>query len=164
MATAKSVPPELSLPRYSLHARAAEGRVDAPRRKNDRSEPGPATCLPKRAHKHQCHSVFLGRIARRWRPAKSSWSEMAGPGTLCGAENVTSESGCSEGFQWINRSLQVGTNGSSMKKIFLTGASSGIGRAIAEMLVVHGHEVWGTSRNLERIRKVPGLHPIRLDL
>ena len=51
-----------------------------------------------------------------------------------------------------------------MKKIFLTGASSGIGRAIAEMLVGQGHEVWGTSRNLERIPKMPRLHPIRLDL
>src|SRR2546430_3374916 len=51
-----------------------------------------------------------------------------------------------------------------MKKIFLTGASSGIGRAIAEMLVGQGHEVWGTSRNLERIPKMPRLHPVRLDL
>ena len=51
-----------------------------------------------------------------------------------------------------------------MKRVFLTGASSGIGLAIAKSLVEHGHEVWGTSRNLERIPKVPGLHPIRLDL
>jgi NAD(P)-dependent dehydrogenase (short-subunit alcohol dehydrogenase family) len=33
-----------------------------------------------------------------------------------------------------------------MKKILVTGASSGIGRAIAELLVAQGHEVWGTSR------------------
>ena len=51
-----------------------------------------------------------------------------------------------------------------MKKVFLTGASSGIGLAIAQSLVAHGHEVWGTSRNLERIPKMPRLHPIRLDL
>jgi len=51
-----------------------------------------------------------------------------------------------------------------MKKIFLTGASSGIGRAIAEMLVGQGHEVWGTSRNLERIPKMPRLYPVHLDL
>jgi short-subunit dehydrogenase len=51
-----------------------------------------------------------------------------------------------------------------MKRVFLTGASSGIGLAIAKALVEHGHEVWGTSRNLERIPKLPRLHPIRLDL
>src|SRR4029077_1684602 len=51
-----------------------------------------------------------------------------------------------------------------VKRVFLTGASSGIGLAIAKLLVAEGHEVWGTSRNLERIPRVPGLHPIRLDL
>ena len=51
-----------------------------------------------------------------------------------------------------------------MKKIFLTGASSGIGLAIAKLLVAQGHEIWGTSRNLERIPKMPRWHPVRLDL
>ena len=51
-----------------------------------------------------------------------------------------------------------------MKRVFLTGASSGIGLAIAKLLVAQGHEVWGTSRNLERIPKMPRLHAIRLDL
>src|SRR6476659_1813063 len=51
-----------------------------------------------------------------------------------------------------------------MRRVFLTGASSGIGLAIAKLLVAEGHEVWGTSRNLERLPKMPRLHPIRLDL
>jgi short-subunit dehydrogenase len=51
-----------------------------------------------------------------------------------------------------------------VKRVFLTGASSGIGLAIAKLLVAEGHEVWGTSRDLERIPKLPRLHAIRLDL
>jgi len=51
-----------------------------------------------------------------------------------------------------------------VKRVFLTGASSGIGLAIAKLLVAEGHEVWGTSRNLERIPKMPRWHPVRLDL
>jgi short-subunit dehydrogenase len=51
-----------------------------------------------------------------------------------------------------------------MKRIFLTGASAGIGLAIGKALLGHGHEVWGTSRTIDRLAHVPGLHPIRLDL
>src|SRR3989454_5673227 len=51
-----------------------------------------------------------------------------------------------------------------VKRVFLTGASSGIGLAIAKLLVAEGHEVWSTSRNLERIPKMPRCHPVRLDL
>ena len=51
-----------------------------------------------------------------------------------------------------------------MKSVFLTGASSGIGLAIAKALVAQGREVWGTSRNLERIPKLPRLHAVHLDL
>ena len=51
-----------------------------------------------------------------------------------------------------------------MKNVFLTGASSGIGLAIAKLLVAEGHEVWGTSRNLQRIPATPRLHPVDLDL
>lgn len=52
----------------------------------------------------------------------------------------------------------------AMKRVFLTGASSGIGRAIASALLARGDEVWGTSRTLERLPKVPQFHPVRLDL
>jgi NAD(P)-dependent dehydrogenase (short-subunit alcohol dehydrogenase family) len=51
-----------------------------------------------------------------------------------------------------------------MKKILLTGASSGIGLAAARVLLAHGHEVWGTSRNLERVPTMPRLRPVGLDL
>src|SRR5712691_2878595 len=49
-------------------------------------------------------------------------------------------------------------------KIFLTGSSSGIGLAIANALTARGDEVWGTSRNIERISPSPRLHPVALDL
>jgi short-subunit dehydrogenase len=51
-----------------------------------------------------------------------------------------------------------------MKRVFLTGASSGIGRAIAHALLARGDEVWGTSRNPERIPKMPRLYPVHLNL
>jgi NAD(P)-dependent dehydrogenase (short-subunit alcohol dehydrogenase family) len=49
-------------------------------------------------------------------------------------------------------------------KIFLTGASSGIGLAIARMLTAGDHEVWGTSREPTRIPQLARLHPVLLDL
>jgi len=51
-----------------------------------------------------------------------------------------------------------------MKKVFLSGASSGIGLAIAQSLIARGDEVWGTSRNLIRLEQMPRLRPVRLDL
>jgi NAD(P)-dependent dehydrogenase (short-subunit alcohol dehydrogenase family) len=51
-----------------------------------------------------------------------------------------------------------------MKKVFLTGASSGIGLAIAQALIARGDEVWGTSRNLIHLENLRGVHPVRLDL
>src|ERR1700738_1147735 len=56
------------------------------------------------------------------------------------------------------------TIANTMKKVFLTGASSGIGRAIAKSLTGRGDEVWGTSRDLVRLQPVTGLRPILLDL
>ena len=51
-----------------------------------------------------------------------------------------------------------------MKRIFLTGASSGIGRAIAEKLSAGGHEIWGTARQADRVPALSGMHPVALDL
>jgi short-subunit dehydrogenase len=51
-----------------------------------------------------------------------------------------------------------------MKRVLLTGASSGIGLAIARSLVARGHEVWGTSRDPSRLQQSSRLHPVRLDL
>lgn len=51
-----------------------------------------------------------------------------------------------------------------VKKIFLTGASSGIGKAIAKAATEKGHEVWGTSRDTSRVPNLRRLHCVQLDL
>jgi NAD(P)-dependent dehydrogenase (short-subunit alcohol dehydrogenase family) len=51
-----------------------------------------------------------------------------------------------------------------LKRIFLTGASSGIGRATAELLAARGYEIWGTSRDPERVPASSLIHPVSLDL
>ncbi len=51
-----------------------------------------------------------------------------------------------------------------MKRVFITGVSSGIGLATAKLLAGRGDEVWGTSRDVARIPQLPRLHPVRLDL
>lgn len=52
----------------------------------------------------------------------------------------------------------------NVKKIFLTGASAGIGLATARALVQGGNEVWGTSRDLSRLPQLANFHPLRLDM
>ena len=50
------------------------------------------------------------------------------------------------------------------KRVFLTGASAGIGLATARVLAVAGCEVWGTSRDVARLPgDLPGFHPVALD-
>ena len=51
-----------------------------------------------------------------------------------------------------------------MKRVFLTGASSGIGKAIAKAATEKGHEVWGTSRDISWLPSLPRLHCVQLDL
>src|ERR1700676_484541 len=51
-----------------------------------------------------------------------------------------------------------------MKRVFITGASAGIGLATAKLLAERGDEVWGTSRDVARIPQLPRLHAVRLDL
>ena len=50
------------------------------------------------------------------------------------------------------------------KRVFLTGASAGIGRAIAHRLTESGHRVWGTSRDLARLPSHDNFYPLELDL
>jgi NAD(P)-dependent dehydrogenase (short-subunit alcohol dehydrogenase family) len=52
----------------------------------------------------------------------------------------------------------------SGKNIFLTGASSGIGRAVADLLTQNGHQVWGTSRALDRLAPRTNFHPLQMRL
>jgi NAD(P)-dependent dehydrogenase (short-subunit alcohol dehydrogenase family) len=58
----------------------------------------------------------------------------------------------------------LATSGGAMKRIFLTGASSGIGLATAQALLARGDEVWGTSRNAKALLVHQRFHPVRLDL
>src|SRR5690348_15925366 len=47
---------------------------------------------------------------------------------------------------------------------FVTGASTGLGRAFTRMLLDEGIEVWGTSRDPSRLPVNEGFHPVGLEL
>jgi NAD(P)-dependent dehydrogenase (short-subunit alcohol dehydrogenase family) len=51
-----------------------------------------------------------------------------------------------------------------MKRVLVTGASSGIGLATTHALLGRGYEVWGTSRDPARLPRLERFHPVRLDL
>lgn len=53
---------------------------------------------------------------------------------------------------------------SDTRRVFLTGASSGIGLETAKLLTAHGYEVWGTSRDPDRLPKLPRFHGVPMDL
>ena len=58
-------------------------------------------------------------------------------------------------------------SGSAMtaKRVFLTGASAGIGLAVARSLCAAGCEVWGTARQVARLpADLANFHPVALDL
>ena len=50
------------------------------------------------------------------------------------------------------------------QNVFLTGASTGIGRATADRLLASGHEVWGTSRQPDRLPSAAHFHPVAMTL
>lgn len=50
------------------------------------------------------------------------------------------------------------------KIVVVTGVSSGIGRATAEMFVKKGCEVFGTVRNLEKANPIPGVELVEMDI
>ncbi len=47
---------------------------------------------------------------------------------------------------------------------FVSGASTGLGRAFAAMLAAEGLAVWGTARDPARLPALPGFHPVALEL
>jgi len=49
-------------------------------------------------------------------------------------------------------------------KVFLTGASSGIGLETAKLLAAQGFELWGTSRDPARLPQLPRFHGVPMDL
>jgi NAD(P)-dependent dehydrogenase (short-subunit alcohol dehydrogenase family) len=49
-------------------------------------------------------------------------------------------------------------------RIFLTGASAGIGLLAARALCERGHQVWGTARKAENLPVMENFHPIPMDL
>lgn len=51
-----------------------------------------------------------------------------------------------------------------MQRIFITGASSGIGLLTARALCARGDRVWGTSRTPGNLPVLEGFHPVFLDL
>ena len=52
----------------------------------------------------------------------------------------------------------------SPKRVIVTGASRGIGRALVDTFKVMGHEVWALSRNIDELKHIKGIHAVSIDL
>ena len=52
----------------------------------------------------------------------------------------------------------------SPKRVIITGASRGIGRALVDRFLDLGHEVWALSRNTDELYKIKGIHTVSIDL
>ncbi len=53
---------------------------------------------------------------------------------------------------------------SRYRTAFVTGASTGLGKAFTEMLLAQGVEVWGTSRDVSRLPEHARFHPVAMEL
>lgn len=60
--------------------------------------------------------------------------------------------------------MSAGALSSRYRTAFVTGASTGLGLAFAEMLLREGVEVWGTARDAARLPVRPRFHPVVMDL
>ena len=60
--------------------------------------------------------------------------------------------------------MNSGPLSSRYRTALVTGASAGLGRAFADMLLAEGVGVWGTARDLARVPDQPGFHGVQLDL
>jgi 3-oxoacyl-[acyl-carrier protein] reductase len=52
----------------------------------------------------------------------------------------------------------------SPKRVIVTGASRGIGRALIDRFLDLGHEVWALSRNTDELKNIKGIHTVSIDL
>ena len=52
----------------------------------------------------------------------------------------------------------------SPKRVIVTGASRGIGRALVDRFLDLGHEVWAFSRNTDELKNIKGIHAVSIDL
>lgn len=50
------------------------------------------------------------------------------------------------------------------KRVIVTGASRGIGRALVDRFLDLGHEVWALSRNTVELKNIKGIHTVSIDL